>query len=184
MPVKTKIDIFKNMKKSELEDEIRNYTLHYRYYQRLLAIKMVSEGNSITEVANQINKAYPTVHKWISTCEKEGLEGLKPSFVGGGHNAKLNNNQLLQLDKIIAENPNMTLKELEQEKQIRESLFKITHEIKNPITVCKGYLDMFDVEDKKKSEKYVSILKDEIKRVLVLLEDFLSINKINSYSFK
>ena len=32
----------------------------------------------------------------------------------------------------------MTFKELENEKQIRLSLFKITHEIKNPLAVCKG----------------------------------------------
>lgn len=70
------------------------------------------------------------------------------------------------------------LKDLEEEKNLRMSLFKITHEIKNPITVCKGYLDMFDVDDAKKSEKYINIMKSEIKRVLILLEDFLSINKI------
>lgn len=70
------------------------------------------------------------------------------------------------------------LKELEEEKKLRMSLFKITHEIKNPITVCKGYLDMFDVNDINKSEKYIGILKNEIDRVLILLEDFLSINKI------
>ena len=70
------------------------------------------------------------------------------------------------------------LKELEDEKNLRLSLFKITHEIKNPITVCKGYLDMFDSSDIEKSKKYVNILKSEIDRVLVLLEDFLSINKI------
>lgn len=70
------------------------------------------------------------------------------------------------------------LKKLQEEKNLRMSLFKITHEIKNPITVCKGYLEMFDVNDKVKSEKYINIMKKEIKRVLILLEDFLSINKI------
>ena len=70
------------------------------------------------------------------------------------------------------------LQNLENEKELRISLFKITHEIKNPITVCKGYLDMFDVEDSKKGKKYIEIMKSEIKRVLILLEDFLSINKI------
>ena len=70
------------------------------------------------------------------------------------------------------------IKELEKEKSLRMSLFKITHEIKNPITVCKGYLDMFNTNDKVKSEKYVNVIKNEIDRVLILLEDFLSINKI------
>ena len=74
---------------------------------------------------------------------------------------------------------NMTLKELEQEKQIRLSLFKITHEIKNPIAVCKGYLDMLNVHDKDQVERYVPILKSEIDRLLSLLQDFLLINKSN-----
>ena len=70
------------------------------------------------------------------------------------------------------------IRELEKEKEIRTSLFKITHEIKNPIAVCKGYLDMFDVNDLDHSHRYVPIIKEEISRVLVLLQDFLSIGRI------
>ena len=73
---------------------------------------------------------------------------------------------------------NNSVKQLEEEKQLRISLFKITHEIKNPIAVCKGYLDMFDVNNKSHSEKYVPIIKQEISKVLNLLQDFLSITKI------
>lgn len=69
-------------------------------------------------------------------------------------------------------------KELTHEKQIQNSLFQITHEIKNPIAVCKGYLDMFDVNNKNHAKKYIPIIKDEISRTLYLLEDFLAMNKI------
>lgn len=72
----------------------------------------------------------------------------------------------------------MSNKELEHEKQIKNSLFQITHEIKNPIAVCKGYLDMFDVNNKKHAEKYIPIMREEISRTLYLLEDFLAMNKI------
>lgn len=72
----------------------------------------------------------------------------------------------------------MTVKEVEQDKQVRTSLFKITHEIKNPIAVCKGYLDMFDSKNPEHGEKYVPIIKEEINRTLILLQDFLSMNKI------
>lgn len=72
----------------------------------------------------------------------------------------------------------MSLKELEQNKQLRSTLFKITHEIKNPIAVCKGYLEMFDVNNIKHSQKYVPILKTEIERTLILLQDFLSMTQI------
>lgn len=70
-------------------------------------------------------------------------------------------------------------KELQKEKQIRLSLFKITHEIKNPIAVCKGYLDMINVDDSKQVKKYIPIIKSEIERLLSLLQDFLLINKSN-----
>lgn len=72
----------------------------------------------------------------------------------------------------------LTFKELEKEKQIRTSLFKITHEIKNPIAVCKGYLDMFDVNNKEHARKYVPIIRSEINRTLILLQDFLDCNHL------
>lgn len=71
-----------------------------------------------------------------------------------------------------------SIKQLEEEKNIRTSLFKITHEIKNPIAVCNGYLQMYDVNNLEHSRKYIPIIKSEIGKVLVLLEDFLSITKI------
>ncbi len=75
----------------------------------------------------------------------------------------------------------MTMKELKKEEQIRTSLFKITHEIKNPIAVCKGYLDMFDINNKDHARKYIPIIRSEINRTLILLQDFLDCNhlKIN-----
>lgn len=71
------------------------------------------------------------------------------------------------------------IKDFEHEKQIKLSLFKITHEVKNPIAVVKGYLDMFDVDNKEKSIKYISIIKQEINRTLNLLTDFMEFTKIN-----
>ena len=70
------------------------------------------------------------------------------------------------------------LDNIEHEKELRSSLFKVTHEIKNPIAVCKGYLDMIDINDKKKIRKYVPIIKDEISRTLILMDDFLDYTKI------
>lgn len=71
-----------------------------------------------------------------------------------------------------------TVQNMEDDKNTKESLFKITHEIKNPIAVVKGYLDMFNINNINHSKKYVPIIKEEINRVLILLEDFLSITKV------
>ena len=70
------------------------------------------------------------------------------------------------------------LEKIEKEKELRSSLFKVTHEIKNPIAVCKGYLDMLDLNDQKKVHKYIPIIKEEITRTLILMDDFLDYTKI------
>ncbi len=72
----------------------------------------------------------------------------------------------------------MNLKEFEKEKNIKLNLFKITHEIKNPLTVINGYLSMFDVTNIEKSKRYISILKNEVNRTLNLLSDFMEFTKI------
>lgn len=70
------------------------------------------------------------------------------------------------------------IKVLEKEKRIKESLFKITHEVKNPIAVCKGYLDMLDVNDKDKINRYIPIIREEIDRSLNIMTDFMQFSKI------
>ena len=72
----------------------------------------------------------------------------------------------------------VTISELEKDKQLRNSLFKITHEVKNPIAVCKGYLDMIEINDIDKTRKYVSIIRDEINRSLDIMNDFMEFSKI------
>lgn len=70
---------------------------------------------------------------------------------------------------------NYSLEELETRKKI----FRITHEIKNPIAVCYGYLDMLDVTDLDKVNKYIPIVRSEINRALVIMDDFLSLSNIS-----
>jgi len=73
----------------------------------------------------------------------------------------------------------LSLKELEENKQIKQTLFKISHEIKNPLAVCKGYLDMYDCNNEDHTRKYVPIIKSELEKTLVILQDFLSLTKTN-----
>lgn len=73
---------------------------------------------------------------------------------------------------------NQTLKELEKEKSLKNSLFKITHEVKNPIAVCKGYLNMMDYDDIEKVKKYNEIISNEINRTLDIMDNFSEYTKI------
>lgn len=70
------------------------------------------------------------------------------------------------------------LNQLEKEEKIKASIFKLNHEIKNPLAVCSGYLEMMPMADDKKKEKYLNIISEEIKRSLTIMNDFASIGKI------
>lgn len=63
---------------------------------------------------------------------------------------------------------NTTLYQLEKEKELRASLFKITHEIKNPIAVCKGYLDLMDIN--KDKENMNIILNTFLKKDYIIIK--------------
>lgn len=75
-------------------------------------------------------------------------------------------------------NLHVNLKNFEKEKDLRLSIFKITHEIKNPLAVINGYLSMFDPYDVEKSKRYLGIMNNELNRSLNLLNDFLEFTKI------
>ena len=65
-----------------------------------------------------------------------------------------------------------------EENKIKNSLFKLTHEIKNPLAVCKGYIDMIDFDDISRCKKYIGIIKSELDRSLSIMADFVDYSKI------
>ena len=75
---------------------------------------------------------------------------------------------------------NTTFKELDKEKKLRASVFKLNHELKNPLAVCNGYLEMFPEASKKEQDKYIEIMQNEIKRSLTIINDFSSLGKIKN----
>ena len=72
-----------------------------------------------------------------------------------------------------------TLVDIENNKIIKTSIFKVTHEIKNPLAVIKGYLSIFDPNDSEKCLRYKNILDIEVENALNVLKDFSSINHLN-----
>ena len=76
-------------------------------------------------------------------------------------------------------NYHIEYKDLKKENEIRKSLFKITHEIKNPLAVIKAYIDLLDNNNLELYNKYIPIISGEVDKILVLLQDFLLVNKDN-----
>ena len=62
---------------------------------------------------------------------------------------------------------------------LENQLFKITHEIKNPLSVCKGYLDMLDVHEEEKVRRYLPIIQSEISRALTIMDDFMNLRSMS-----
>lgn len=77
-------------------------------------------------------------------------------------------------------NLNIILQEAKKEQKLYMSLSKLTHELKNPIAVCKGYLEIIDKNKNEKTEKYLSIISDEINRALTVINDFSSLGKLKT----
>jgi len=60
---------------------------------------------------------------------------------------------------------------------------KFTHEIKNPLTICNGYLDMILKCDEKDKETYLRIVKDEIKRSLNIIDNYKELLVLHKTKF-
>jgi len=105
---KTKIDIFRNMSKSELKEAMHEYVIAHRIYERLYAMNLLVEGYSYDMVAHKMNKSYQTIHRWAKICESEGIEGLKPNYKGGRPD-KISKEDLHKLDQIIKEEDEITI---------------------------------------------------------------------------
>jgi len=51
-------------------------------------------------------------------------------------------------------------------------LARLAHEIKNPLTVCQGYLEMLTKAKSDTKAKYLSIIKNELKKSILLIDEF------------
>ena len=66
-------------------------------------------------------------------------------------------------------------KKIENQDNIKNYLCAVTHELKNSLCICKGYLDM--LQKNKNKEKYLKIIKKEINRSIDMIQDGLNLSK-------
>ena len=62
---------------------------------------------------------------------------------------------------------------------VKDNISLLAHEIKNPLTICNGYLSMLNDKDIQTRNNYIEIIKEEINRSLVILSEFSKNNSIN-----
>lgn len=79
---------------------------------------------------------------------------------------------------------NTIIRELNREKALRSSISKLTHELKNPIAVCNGYLEMLDLNNIPKATKYISIIQSEITRSKTIIDEFSTYGKLKKLEYE
>lgn len=76
------------------------------------------------------------------------------------------------------------IEEMMKYSAVDSSINKLLHEIKNPLTVCNGYLDMCLKNNKDSNKKYLSIVRDELKRTLNIISEFKRSDKDTKLDLK
>ena len=113
MSGKSKINIYNKMSEDELDIAIKEYSGDYRYYQRLIAMKLVSLGYSFSKVGRTLLVSYLSVHRWAKSCEELGLLGLMPNF-GGGRPPKLDSSMEKKLIKRIDDEDQISMVDVQK----------------------------------------------------------------------
>ena len=113
MAGKSKINIFNVMDEEELKEEIKKSKGNGRYYERLIAMKLFSKGNKLSDIADTLEVSFPTVHSWAKNCEKYGLDGLKPNF-GGGRPSILTDGLKNELEQRILDGNNLSMTDVQK----------------------------------------------------------------------
>lgn len=112
-----------------------------------------------------IIKSFITSFIYFSIFEQSNIQILYLSF------SLLYFYMLLELSYLF-------LREFEEKNNDDTIIFQIAHEVKNPIAVCKGYLDMLDTTKKDNINKYIPIIKSEMNRALTIMDDFLNLKRL------
>lgn len=101
------------MDEEELKEEIKKSKGNGRYYEHLIAMKLFSKGNKLSDIADNLEVSFPTVHTWAKNCEKYGLEGLKPNF-GGGRLSILTDELKNELEQRILDGNNLSMTDVQK----------------------------------------------------------------------
>ena len=80
MSGKSTIEVLNKVTKTTLDEEIAKYVAYHRYYQRLIAIRIISEGHSIAEAARIIGKSYQIVHRLGENMRNRRIRRFKTIF--------------------------------------------------------------------------------------------------------
>ena len=74
------------------------------------------------------------------------------------------------------------LKKLENIK--KEFVVNVSHELKTPLTVIKGYIETIEEDIDERNSKYIRIIKNHTDRLINIVQDLLSVSKLEDANIK
>ena len=89
----------------EINRLLKQYKKNVEVHNRLLFIKALLNGHTITEITSIFDVSRQTGSRWLKNYNEYGLEGLVSNRHNSGSKCKLSNEQLRILDEEIS-NPN------------------------------------------------------------------------------
>ena len=76
-------------------------------------MKLFSKGHKLSDIADTLEVTFQTIHSWAKTCEKYGLEGLKPNF-GGGRPSILTDEIKQKIDERILSDDSLNMTDVQK----------------------------------------------------------------------
>uniref|UniRef100_UPI0025D61A13 helix-turn-helix domain-containing protein n=1 Tax=uncultured Methanobrevibacter sp. TaxID=253161 RepID=UPI0025D61A13 len=89
----------------EINELLKQYKNNAEVHNRLIFIKALLKGHTITEVTSILDVSRQTGSRWLKNYNKYGLDGLVSNRQNSGTKCKLSNEQLRILNEEIS-NPN------------------------------------------------------------------------------
>ncbi len=102
MSGKSKIVVEDHLSMDEINKFIKDLKMELKLYKRLLFLKSVKQGNTISYSAKFVGISRGTGFRWLNDYNEHGLEGLIPKYAGG-RPSFLNENQLNELKSILSD---------------------------------------------------------------------------------
>ena len=64
------------MSEEELDEALESLDYPIRYYQRLIAMKLISTGHNHKETGEILRVSYRSINRWTKACEKDATAAM------------------------------------------------------------------------------------------------------------
>lgn len=155
---------------------------------KLLGVKPEkAEGRPIEEVVRNTHlRAFiaQTLHG-IENVETDLTIGNQNEIFLQAHGAVLKDNQGKFIGAVIVLNDVTRLRRLETVR--RDFVANVSHELKTPITLIKGFVETLQqgaLENREETERFLKIMAKQVDRLNAIIEDLLSLSRLEQASGK